>query len=361
MDPNKSGLNRKNQPIVSLEHPMKITGLDDHCLEKIFDYLDSGSLANVAIANEWLRPAASVIYKKFGTKQTFLKNHFYMGFGLRLNVSNNQISVNGLKMCLQFLRCLGREIDHLAIWYNGWNKKQSEYLHRYINKYCAGSLVSIEVWHKPNTISIDNFDKPFVNVQTLKVYWSDLSNQFPLFQQWFPNIRSLKLVNVYTHCCIDSSFQHLEDLSVTIENQENGVTIAMATCLLQLHPQLHSIDINVPNDRGFTLKTLLNVIKGNSAVNNLRVTTSWINSDVSSLQIQQFTCEHPLTKVLDLTDYKFTAKNAMALINQLNLLKKFHFGITDRSNYNRLVSQLDSEWQTSLHDSFEDFYVDMER
>lgn len=49
--------------------PMKITDLDDVCLEKIFDRLDLHSLFNIAVANEWLRPSARFIYKrKFGTQ-----------------------------------------------------------------------------------------------------------------------------------------------------------------------------------------------------------------------------------------------------------------------------------------------------
>lgn len=53
--------------------PTKIIDLNDDCLVKIFKSLNIEDLFNVAVANEWLRPAANSVYKrKFGAKKIHL-------------------------------------------------------------------------------------------------------------------------------------------------------------------------------------------------------------------------------------------------------------------------------------------------
>ena len=112
---------RKSQRLlVKSQQPMKITDLDDDCLEKIFENLDLRSLFNVAVANEWLRPAARVVYKrKFGVKYVRIqKSHHSLPSSLKLTIAGNYILVKSLKTCLQYLRCLGSSISNLDIHYN---------------------------------------------------------------------------------------------------------------------------------------------------------------------------------------------------------------------------------------------------
>lgn len=67
--------------------PTKITDLDDICLEKIFDHLGFHGLFNIAVANEWLRPAARFVYKRKFGKQFILINHIGSLFGLQAQKS----------------------------------------------------------------------------------------------------------------------------------------------------------------------------------------------------------------------------------------------------------------------------------
>lgn len=60
----------KYQRPATPEQPTKCTDLNDDCLQKIFEHLNLIELFNVAVANEWLRPAAGIVYKrKFGMKK----------------------------------------------------------------------------------------------------------------------------------------------------------------------------------------------------------------------------------------------------------------------------------------------------
>lgn len=133
---------QRNNNNNSQQQPMKITDVIDDCLLKIFDYLDSASLFNVAVANERLRPTASMIYKrKFGAMEVKIKsNKSYWAHSVPFKV-NDVIHVIDLKMTLQFLRCLGPSIDHLSIFHHGFNEKQIHHIYHYINEYCAENLV----------------------------------------------------------------------------------------------------------------------------------------------------------------------------------------------------------------------------
>lgn len=328
------------------DEPMKITDINDFCLQKIFEHLDSLSLINVAIANEWLRPAASVIYKrKFGMKEVCISNNRY---NAPFTSFSHHTVITGLKMCLPFLRCLGSSISGLTIWYHGWADKQCKYIHQYINRYCAESLVAIKFSTKTNSISIEPFEKPFVNVQTVGVLNTDLGNQWPSFAKWFPNMRSLKLMDVRTLCRIDlSKFDHLNELSINVAYDGGNSTGKKANSLLKQVPQLHSLDIR---GLGLTMNTLLNIIKTNRVICNLKVNLFQYSVAANVLEIQRLINDHPMLIELEIMGLGFAFDTIMPLISQLNLLKQFRFQIVNRLEYNRLVAQLDGQWRSSFSD-----------
>lgn len=341
----------KSRPSISSDQPMKITDLDDACLEKIFGHLDLRGTFNVAVANEWLRPAAGVVFKReFGLKEIrIVASKNPSNTGLEPYTSNDVIYVTGLKMCLQFLRCLGSSISYLNIRYYGWNIKHCEHLHQYINNYCAERLENIELWDKSNKNPIKHFEKPFINVHTVKVCCSYLGVQFALFAQWFPNMRSLELNDIYKLSPIKVHFPHLEALYISIEdNGELGRTKKKANSLLRLHPELHSLEIRTSKYQ--TMDTLLNIIKPNRVICNLTMKMFWFGSVINLLDIDRLTTEHPSLVELELVGFKISSTDVIILISQLESLKKFRIQIANRLEYDRLVSQLadNKEWRPSL-------------
>lgn len=333
----------KHQRPATPEQPMKITDLDDDCLEKIFERLDLCSLCNVVASNALLRPAARTVYKrKCGIK----KVHIYSSApGLKVSAFDNHISVSGLKMCLQFLRCFGSSIINLYISYARWNNKQCGYIHQYINKYCAESLVKLVFHHKPN-ISIDCFKKPFVNVRTVTVCSGDLADQFPLFAQWFPNIHTLKLMSVCIgNRYIDTSFHHLHDLRIDLIRNRH-ITDECVNRLFHKCRQLKSLTIGLWDSEGMTLNKLLNFIKYNPMICKLAVSMRSQRA-VTPTEMRQLVSEHPSLVELDLKRFEFAAMDAVWLIEQLESLKKFCFKMDNQLEYDRFVAQLDSKWQPS--------------
>lgn len=121
--------------------------------------------------------------------------------GPRFCETNKYIVVNGLKACLQYLRCLCSSISAIKISYIDWHNYQCEYVHQCINQYCAESLVNILFFDKLTLSSFTHFEKPFVNVHTVSVFVGNLTNQLKQCPQWFRNVQRLELKMVHMNDC----------------------------------------------------------------------------------------------------------------------------------------------------------------
>lgn len=326
--------------------PMKITNLIDDCLVKIFEFLDLRNLFNVALSSEWLRPAAREEYQhRFGTQKVHMNiDDMFYGLTCGPYVYGDEIKVHGFKMCLQFLRCFGPSIRNLGVWYKRWSDKQCQHIDEYVNKYCADALIAVEFVGKP-CISTVHFEKPFVNVEKLEILNCDLSDQLPSFPQWFPNVRTLALCDV----CMDKrfierAFHHLQDLRIDINKndarcfQDEDVAKLVQMC----SHQLHSLNIRVHGDEGLTFNALLDLIEIHATLRNLYIDMFACTTvqEASVSQVQRLIQKHPELVILDIPNYKITVENAIALIQQLDSLKRFRFQLKNRRQYNGLVACL---------------------
>lgn len=338
---------------------LKITDLNDYCLEKIFVRLDFHNLFNVAMANEWLRPAARFLYKrKFGNK-TVVINLFPIRrnadeYYENIRIDSENVTINDFKNCLQFLRCFGSSISNVHIFYDLTKDKRYDYIHQYINNYCAESLLKIEFFDKIHEFSINGFEKPFVNVQTVALHDFYLDDQFSSLSQWFPNARTLKLFGIVhkDNRSIDLPlFHHLEHVRIEVHNGVKfwgpvcaGFTKTETARLLTLSNQLKSLEIcTSPNLQKMTMRSLLNIIEGKPAMEKLMLKMGLYRSAVKPMEMQRLINEYPMLIELHLENFKFTVENALNLIHQLKFLKTFHFQLNNRSEYTRFASQLDGD------------------
>lgn len=358
--PSSSNLKRQHehddsQPKSKLQRPatpdpMKITDFDDYCLEKICEPLDLHDLFNLAVANEWLRPAVGIVYKrKFGTKKVCIRK----GHGnseIVYQAYHDYICVFGLKLSLQYLRCLGSSVNNLSIWYEQLNSKHCEYIHQYVSKYCTESLIEVEFHHKPKEILFNCFEKPFPNVRTVKIRLGDLESQFPLFTKWFPNVHTLDWNMVrMDKCYIEAPFNHLQVVCIDIDIHDKlQITDEQITYLLRMCCQLQSLKVD--SDRTITFDRLLNFIKFNPMIYDLAVSKRYELTKVSvqPSDVKRLISEHPSLVKLNLIQYEFTANDTIELIQTLTSLKEFHFWVNNQLEYDRLVAQLDTKWQHSL-------------
>lgn len=353
MDSLESKSNQNCDSSSNSSHPahqqsMKIINLSANCLTEIFDRLDFVSLFNVALASEYLRSAACIVYKqRFGSRIVC----FY--------VAENQthvyeygrfIVIIGLKVCLQYLRCFGSLIEMLAICYMDVRSKPCEYLDQCLNKFCAETLRVIGFKNKPD-YAMQHIGRPFENVSKVMVVGGNLGSCFPLFSQWFPNMHSLHLDMVrMDDRHIGTPFNHLLDLEIDINNgtRRNGFAKSDAINLLRMCPQLLILKIRMHGRQGMTMTTLLNMIGDNPLIVCLNVTMAKFCTAVNSSEIRRIANEHSALMEISARNYKFTTEAAVELIRQLNNLEMFRFQIDDPSDAERIVSRLDNRWHSSL-------------
>lgn len=340
---------KRQQPNQS-KNPLKITDLNEICLEKIFRHLDLTSLFNVAIANEWLRPAAREIYQhRYGQSQSFISGRKFLTHTILQHF--NSIDVHGLRPCLQYLRCFGPAIRDLWILYNKWTKQQCEHIHQYINEYCADTLTSILFQDKSyNYNPIKQFAKPFANVREVCTFDVDLGSQLSSFPTWFPNVSTLKLhsTRINRRCSIEVPFTHLRHLYLDISPSDgNGLTVNQATHLVSSNTQLNSLHLSVYGQPRLTPSALLNLIKNNQAITKLMVTLDESTVVIPAAHIERLVQEHPLLVEVSLKGFIFTAKHAITLTQRLNSLTCFCFEIKNTQDYDDCVRMLDQLWIVS--------------
>lgn len=338
----------------STQSMTKITDLNDDCLTKIFGYLNLPNLLNVAVSNEWLRPAANLVYRhRFGKNRIKINGidsiegdlnikqiEIWRSFQLSsIKWQSSHIVTNGLKVALQMLRCFGESITNLDIDYGKAKRKPCQHLDHYINRYCAKTLAKIKLTSRSNHSSNDLFEKPYFRVRHVIIENSDLGKQLPLFNKCFPNLRDLELFYVSGTKGFDQvSFGLLRHICIHENDYER-----FGLGLLHSNHQLKSLEIKFHLLR-MKMVNFLDIIKVQSALTKLDV---MINSDLwEALNLQvlkRLIDEHPSLIVLDLRRYKLNVNdnNAMIrLINEHRSLQELRFQIPNSSNYTKLASKL---------------------
>lgn len=217
---------------------MKLTDVNDDCLEEIFRNLSVQDLLAIADTHARFKSAAEhAFFRKFERK--VIVNIFTTSHNLCVPIkhsarldSGGYIRVSSLKDILRLLRCFGHLITELQ--FRNEPKYSSKIL-EYANEYCSNSLLTFK-WHK----CMSDFKAPFTNVEHVEF----VNCQFPKavrLNEMFPAMRSLTLNNIFDKLFLALNgvhFSHLEHLK--IENTE-------AIDILRLNPQLKSLSFDTNN------------------------------------------------------------------------------------------------------------------
>lgn len=370
---------QQESPDDQSEQPTKIVSLNDDCLLKVFNHLKLSDLCKVAIASEWLRPAAADVYnQKFASTsvainkcddfhanaRTYHANKAGYFRSITVQEHSDRVEISGLKTCLRYLRCFGASISSLSIDYNGSNSKRYQHVHDYISEYCAESLTVVSFIELPQNTML-HFKKPFNNVTTITVRDSELRQQLPSFSNWFPNVRRMNLCNVSSNGhFVAATFANLQCLSIDDRfGGDSGFLIGNAHELLHLNPQLTSIELIGKNNKALTMGKLLQMIRNNAAVSKLEVKIYSSNFPVDLSEVEQLANEHPALTELKLWQYHIPAENVNVLIRQLSDLKKFDLWIPNSTEYRELQLKLDDGWKMPARTGFGEraHYVQIDR
>lgn len=342
---------RLNPPIA--KPSTKITDLFDDCLENIFERLDLVDLFNVAVANEWLRPAACLVYKrKFGKKVVCLiaASHNLSSAAESIKLDNGSYFVTGLTVCLQYLRCFGSSIRSLRIWYRDLPWDGCERIHHYVDQFCAENLIRIGFYCKPAG-AFRKFEKPFLKIRSVSLINGDFGPQISSVCEWFPNMQIFQMENVRVDSRgINAPFHHLQCLRIDINDGRlrTGFTKPQAARLLHFCPQLRIVKICIPGRQGMKMPTLLNLLRHNRRISIVILIMDKYSTAAKPSDIQRLIVQHPTITNFDVKNYKFTADTAIAMIHELNSLRKFEFQMKNSLEYNHFVPMLCDQWDIAL-------------
>lgn len=192
----------------------KITDVNLDCLEIVFGFLDMRDLLNLAHTSTRLREVVVMAMNRTRTKTVRL---FYDGRTVWIKADKDNIYVDGLKMCLRFLRCFGQVITRLSIIHKRSDVKHRGYLDQYVNKYCADTLVELSVMNAGES-TINGFDKPFAQLDKWTVQGKEMCDTVgQINSKWFPKMRHLDLnLPIYGRGIATSigSISQLQSLSI---------------------------------------------------------------------------------------------------------------------------------------------------
>lgn len=188
---------------------MKLNDLNIDCIEEIFERLSLNDLLGVADTTIRCRHVAQLVFDRKYEK-------FFVSIGkekIRVEHENGHIfelQTKGLITSFRFLRCFGPVISDIYICFENFNQSDCDELLRYLNEYCAETVISLYFRHSDDII-INNIYKQFANVKYITLDGSTLGGNLTNFNKWFPQLQHLYISEniILNPQCIESHFPHL--------------------------------------------------------------------------------------------------------------------------------------------------------
>lgn len=232
----------------------KITDINDDCLEQIFRHLPFRDFLNVADTTKRFKNAVELVYaNKYGRVRTSLSeinpNKYIQMIS---SYPGKWLDVFGMIFSLKVLRLFGHLISHLVTDYAKSEPRYWTEIERYLNKYCADSLIKIEFFTIMNGT---NFKKSFSKVESVKFTVCKLMKKSINFNKWFPKMKSLTFYSsnpVHDSKCIEKHFPNLMEFSLDrmfIDHEKPLFSRANIAEAMRLNPNLRSLTlkVDIPN------------------------------------------------------------------------------------------------------------------
>lgn len=214
---------------------IKVTDVNDYCLEHIFDYLSLNDLLNVGQSNTTFQYAAGIVFKrKYGDDVEIVLSEDY---GFECYVESLQIDIMRFKY---FISVFGNFISSISLTYDGCpdlkNKKIFEQIYKRISSLESLTEISFSGFPKG---CLKKFSKPLPNVKSISLNECDLSNKTVLLSKIFPKLHHLDInCRQFTkHNQIIAHFPELKNLELSQVREAN---LKEFQSLLSLNPQLSS-------------------------------------------------------------------------------------------------------------------------
>lgn len=251
------------------------------CLESIFGHLDLNSLLSVSDTNKYVKRAAELVFIQRYRKHKFWLDLFPYSPVSPISEQTDQIKINGLKTCLQIVRCFGHLITNLQVTGDRFTifgiKEETIRLIDYIIKYCSKFVTKI-TFEKLSESSFLHIKVVFPMVETVRYKYCDIKTAFRKINTVFPNLKVLELL-----------WTDVIDLNLHIPKLDRLVIdlpINLSTCqkehietLIQLNPQLKSLKFSFFWNTEF----LRSISQRLNSVENLEIICGYNDSEIYNI------------------------------------------------------------------------------
>lgn len=212
---------------------MRITDLDEYCLEHIFGYLDLKDLVNVGLSNTVFQHAAGIVFKrKSGGKVEIVSFE-----DLICTIGNSELDKIQSK---NLIPTFGGYISNITVLFNPRAMKLKNYkeIFHQISKYLVESLVKITLDEFPRGW-LNRFSNPFPKVESVQLFGCNLRNDKLVLSDIFPNLNHLN-INRGEFVKNNLIVTHLPCLKKLELFNEYDAKCPVFQSLLDLNPQLES-------------------------------------------------------------------------------------------------------------------------
>lgn len=228
-------------------NPMKITDINQFCLEHIFMYLDLEALLDVADANNQLKIATYTVFaRKYASRYITIqyeRTRSYTTSKFRFLANIKVVNTDSLKRSFQMLRCFGHMIKDLSIEYcDSYSFRVYHRIENYLNEFCSNSLIKLTI-----VPVFQPFTSIFPNIEELDICQHRGLLQENCLNKKFPKLRRLRFS---TQKDIKIAFHHFPNLHhLEFSPYISSDLEADVKTILCLNPQLRSFKIWVFNIR----------------------------------------------------------------------------------------------------------------
>ncbi|XP_055306339.1 uncharacterized protein LOC129570670 [Sitodiplosis mosellana] len=229
-----------------MKEEMKLTDVNVDCLENIFKRMRFTDLLSVAESNKQLKPGADLAFKsRYGRRSIEIdleskSIYFY-------NMKGRRTTKIRWSLRFKLLRCFGHLMSKLKIAYvrsrdpSPEDSKRAAHIDRYINKYCAKSMMEIKFEHC-EARTLQDLKKPFAAVESVRFVGCELGSKWSELSKWFPKVRYLDFSceNELSNRKKAAHFPDLQELNLYIPRDRKKHFAS----LLRLNPNLRTLSIS---------------------------------------------------------------------------------------------------------------------
>lgn len=224
---------------------LQLIDINDDCLEVIFKSLDLTDLLNVSESHDrFVAIARSIYSRRYQMKKVWVNLS-----SIFLNVApkdNAELEI-GNEIAVLFFRQFGHLVSNLSLNYMAQHAINIE---KSVLKHCSDSITVLELMlcHGNN---LETLNEPLEKVKELTITKSIIGPKLSMLSNWFPNLISLKLVQVELVECkaLEVNFSQLKHL--VIFNKEQTIPQTTIGELLRVNPQLESLNLQCKLDADF--------------------------------------------------------------------------------------------------------------